>query len=243
MKKNKKYLLDTYIIASSFEDFKRRFVETDCTLVLSDLTFRELESRKKDKKCEFVSVTFARFLIDLFVRDTSSTEVCLIECESNTKHIDEELVKYAVANNMCILTSDKGMALWCRFYNVDYELLEVRSTTTLPFIHENNGTLHLNLKQVPFGCSTFVYSPEKNKIMSSFGNDIMFINPGNVLLVAQPEQKMCRIDTYFTTKDLTLSLIGKNLYSSEDDIDIDNNPFHINLYEKWKKHISKHSNI
>ena len=238
----KKYLLDTSIIGSSLDDFKRRFVETECTLVLSDLTFRELEPRKKDKRCEYDSVSFARFLIDLFVRDTTSTEVCLIEYESNDKHIDEELVKYAGINNMSILTSDKGMALWCRFYNVDYELLEVRSVTGLPFIHENNGALKLNLKKVPIGFSTFVYSPEKNKIFSASGKDIMFINPGNILLVAQPhgEEKICKVDTYLITKDLTLSLIGKNLYSSEDDIDVDNNPFHINLYDKWKKHMAKH---
>ena len=237
-----KYLIDTSIIASSLEDFKKRFVETDCTLVLSDLTFRELEPRKKDKKCDYDSVSFARFLIDLFVKDTTSTEVCLIEHESDSKHIDEALVKYAGANDMCILTSDKGMALWCRFYNVGCELLKVRSAHSLPFVHETNGNLHLNLKQVPIGYSTFIYSPEKNVIFSALGKDIMFINPGNILLVAQPygEEKNCKIDTYLITKDLTLNLIGKNIYSSEEDIDVDNSPFHINLYDKWKKHMSKH---
>ena len=108
----KTYLIDASIIASSLEVFKRRFVETDCTLVLSNLTFRELEPRKKDKKCDFYSRSFARFLIDLFVRDTCSTEICSVEYESNTKHIDEELVKYAKSNSLSILTSDKGMALW-----------------------------------------------------------------------------------------------------------------------------------
>ena len=237
----KKYLLDTSIIGSSLEDFKRRFVDTDCTLVLADLTFRELESRKKDKRCEYDSISFARFLIDLFVRDTSSTEVCLIEDESINKHIDEELVKYAGINNMSILTSDKGMALWCRFYSVECELLEIRSTASFPFIRENNGALQLNLKQVPIGFSTFVYSPEKNKILSSLGSDIMLIAPGNVLLVAQADQKMCRIETFFINTNLSLNLVGKNLYSSEDDIDTDSNPFHYNLYDKWKKHMAKHS--
>lgn len=238
----KKYLLDASIIASSLEDFKRRFVSSDCTLILSDLTFRELEARKTDRTCEFTSVSFARFLIDLFVRDTSSTEICLIEDEILSKHIDENLVKYAKSQEISVLTCDKGMALWCRFYNVNCELLEIRSVTTLPFIHlSNSGSLCLNLRQVPIGCSTFVYSPTKNKILSCLGNDIMFINPGNILLVAQPEQKMCKIDTYFANKDSSLSLIGKNLYSSEDDIDVDTNPFHINLYDKWKKHISKHN--
>ena len=239
----KKYLLDTSIIASSVEDFKKRFVETDCILILSDLTFRELESRKKDKKCEYDSRSFVRFLIDLFIRDTTSTEVCLIEYESNDKHIDEELVKYALNNDMAILTCDKGMALWCRFYNVECQFLERRSVTALAFIHEHNGALQLNLKKVPIGCSTFVYSPEKNKILAPSGKDIMFINPGNILLVAQPEQKMCKIDTYVITNDLTLSLIETNVYSSEDDIDVDNSPFHINLYDKWKNHMAKHTNI
>lgn len=237
-----KYLIDASIIASSLEDFKRRFVETDCTLVLSDLTFRELEPRKKDKKCEFNSVSFVRFLIDLFVKDTFSTEICFIEDEDcKSKHIDEDLVLYAKSQNMSILTCDKGMALWCRFYNVKCELLNIRSVTTLPFIHESNGSLHLNLKQVPIGCSTFVYSPEKNKIMSSLGSDIMFLIPGNILLVAQAEQQMCCIETYFVNKDLSISLVGKNLYSSEEDIDTDTNPFHINLYDKWNKHIAKHN--
>lgn len=238
----RKYLIDTSIIGSSLEDFKMHFVETNCTLVLSDLTFRELESRKKDKRCDFDSITFARFLIDLFVKDTTSTEVCLIENESNNKHIDEELVKYAEVNNMSVLTSDKGMALWCRFYNVDCKLLKIRSAHSLPFVHESNGNLHINLKQVPIGYSTLVYSPEKNVIFSSLGKDIIFMNPGNILLVAQPEQKMCRIDTYSITSDLNLNLISKNIYSSEDDIDVDKCPFHINLFDKWSKHMAKHTN-
>lgn len=209
---------------------------------MSDLSFRELEARKKYKACEYASVSFARFLIDLFVRDTSSTEICLIEDElyTNSKHIDEELVKYAKSQGISILTSDKGMALWCRFYNVECELLEVRSITTLPFVHQSDsGSLTLNLRQVPIGYSTLIYSPEKNKIMSSLGSDILFLIPGNILLVAQPEQKLCCIQTYFVNKDLSLSLIGKNLYSSEEDIDTDINPFHINLYDKWTKHIAK----
>ncbi len=179
----------------------------------------------------------------MFVRDTSSTEICLIEDDLNykDKHIDENLVQYAKSQEMSILTCDKGMALWCSFYNLECELLEIRSVATLPFVHESNGSLYLNLKQIPIGCSTFVYSPEKNKIMSSLGNDYMFITPGNVLLVAQPEQKNCCIQTYFINKDLSISLVGKNLYSSEDDIDVDNNPFHTNLYDKWKKHVVKHN--
>lgn len=240
---SKKYLLDASIIASSLEDFKRRFLVQDTVLVLSDLTFKELEDRKKDKGCVVESKKFVSFIIDLFVRDTNSTEICLIEDDvsiNKNRHIDENLVQYAKQSDMSILTCDKGMALWCRFYNVDCELLEVRSITTLPFIHETNGSLCLNLRKVPIGCSTFVYSPEKNKIMSSLGSDIMFIVPGNVLLVAQSEQGLCKIDTYFISKDLTLNLIGKNLYSSEDDIDTDNNPFHINLFDKWKKHMAKH---
>lgn len=235
-----KYLLDASVIASSLEDFKRRYISNpDCILILSDLTLMELEARKKDRWCVVESKKFVSYLIDFFVRDTSSTEICRIESECPTKHIDQDIVKWAKEHNVSILTCDKGMALWCRFYNVNCELLEVHSVATLPFVHENNGSLCLNLRQVPIGCSTFIYSPEKNKIMSSLGSDIMFMTTGNVLLVAQPDQKLCRIDTYIVNADLSISLVGRNLYSSEEDIDTDAHPFHFNLYDKWKKHASK----
>lgn len=47
MVNNKKYLIDASIIASSLEDFKRRFISAESTLVLCDLTLKELEDRKK----------------------------------------------------------------------------------------------------------------------------------------------------------------------------------------------------
>ena len=235
----KKYLIDASIIASSMEDFKRRFCSSESILVLSDLTFRELEDRKIDRGCVVESKRFVSFIIDWFVRDTNSTEVCTIEYENSDKHIDQELVKYAKNNELCILTCDKGMALWCRFYNVECQLLEVRSSAKLSFVHENNDSVHINLKHVPIGFSTFVYSPEKNKIMSATSNEVIFLNPGYVVLVAHEANNGCEIDTYYVDKELSLNLTEKVIYFSEDDIDIEGKPFHLGLYQKWAKHTKK----
>lgn len=236
-----KYLIDASIIASSMEDFKRRFCSSESILILSDLTFKELEDRIIDRNCMTESRKFVRFLIDLFVRDTTSTEVCVIDSEISSKHIDQELVKYAKDNSLCILTCDKGMALWCRFYNVECKLLEVRSTAKLSFVHENNESVHINLRHVPGGSSTFVYSPEKNKIISATSNDIIFLNPGYIVLVAHhsTENDACNMDTYYVDKELDLNLICKDIYFSEDDIDVEGNPFHLPLYQKWLKHSIK----
>jgi len=237
-----KYLIDASIIASSLEDFKRRFTSSpNCTLILSDLTYKELEARKVDRDCVADTKKFTRFLIDLFVRDVSSTEVCIIENFCIGNHIDEILVGYARDNNMSILTCDKGMALWCRFYNVPCELLETRSTIQLPFVIENNNSLYLNIynNSVPKGYSVFVYQPDKNKIMSPLENGMIFLNPGYILLVAHPENAICGIDTYYVSKEKTLCLISKDIYASEEDIDVDHNPFHLELYQKWISHMKK----
>ena len=236
-----KYLIDASIIASSIEDFKRRFINSESILVLSDLSFRELEARKKDKDCELESKGFTRFLIDLFVRDTSSTEICLIEEGSHSNHIDEKLVEYAKTNNMSILTCDKGMALWCRFYNVNCVLLETRTISKLPFIFENNNSVYLNLfdGSIPKSNSVYVYSPIKNSIISPLENGLIFLNPGYVILVAHPQNGLCGIDSYYVNKDRNISLIGKDIYSSEEDIDDNDKPFHKNLFNKWTRYMSK----
>lgn len=231
-----KYLIDASIIASSLEDFKRRFVSSlTSSLILSDLTYRELELRKVDSGCQPESKQFTRFLIDLFVRDTATTEVCKIENTGTTKHIDENLVKYAKTNDYSILTCDKGMALWCRFYQVDYELLENRSTVDLPFVFENNGSRYMNLfdKSIPRGYRIFVYSPTTNRIVSTLENGVIFLNPGNILLVAHPEKEICGIDTYYVNAEKALNLIAKDFYASEEDIDIEHKPFHFELYQRW----------
>lgn len=237
-----KYLIDASIIASSLEDFQRRFVSsTNCTLVLSNLTFKELELRKVDQECVPESKKFTRFLIDLFVRDPITTEVCTIESNCTSKHIDEALVGYAKSNDLSILTCDKGMALWCRFYQVPCELLETRSTVQLPFVIENNNSLYINLYNgsIAKGYSVFVYSPTKNKIVTPLADGTIFLNSGNIVLVAHPEKDICDIDTYYVNKELTISLIAKNIYSSEEDIDTSSSPFHLELYRKWTSYMNK----
>lgn len=238
-----KYLIDASVIASSLEDFKRRFISQDNTLVLSDLTFRELEARKKDKGCSEESKKFVRFLIDFFVRDISSSETCYIESETSSKHIDEELVKYAKSNNMSLLTCDKGMALWCRFYGVECTLLESRSITKLPFVIERNNAVYLNLYDgsIPRAHSVYVYSPARNATIPPVDRDLgtIFLNPGYIILVAHPENRVCSIDTYFVNRDRATVLVAKDLYSSEEDIDTDDKPFHKELFRKWKNYVSK----
>lgn len=242
----KKYLIDASIIASSLEDFKRRFISSESTLILSDLTFRELEARKKDRSCELESVGFARFLIDLFVKNIESTEICLVDSTNSTKHIDESLVKYALDNNLSVLTCDKGMALWCRFYGVNFVLLETRSIVKLPFIHEDRNAVYLNLydRSIPRAHSVYVYSPIRNCIISPLDKDkgTIFLNPGYVLLVAHPENNACCIDTYHITKDRTLNLVSKDIYSCEDDIETEAKPFHRELYTKWVNYTNKLAN-
>lgn len=240
----KKFLLDASVIASSLDEFKRKFVyDTECTLVLSDLTFRELEARKKDRNCELESIGFARFLIDLFVKDMESTEICLVESLTSYKHIDESLVKYAKANNISVLTCDKGMALWCRFYGVNCVLLETRSIVKLPFILGYNNTVYLNLYDgsIPREHSIYVYSPSRNSIIAPLDKEkgTIFLNPGYVLLMAHPENNACCLDTYYITKDRTLNLISKDIYSCEDDIDVHAKPFHKELYIKWTNYMKK----
>lgn len=238
----KKFLLDASIIASCLEDFKRRFISSEHTLVLSDLTFRELEARKKDRNCEFESVGFARFLIDLFVRDTMSTEICIIESEEACKHVDEDLVLYAKDNQMTVLTCDKGMALWCRFYNVAYVLLETRSIVDFPFIKKTSSAVYLNLYDgsIPRGHSIYVYSTLTNRIISPFDKEVgtIYLNPGYLLLVAHSENKACCIDSYYINKDKALNLIEKNFYTSEEDID-DDKPLHKSMFKKWSIYMSK----
>lgn len=230
-----KYLIDASIIASSQEDFQRRFVKSDTTLVMSDLTFEELESRKKDSHCSSESKKFVRFLIDLFIRD-SSTEVCRIPC-GVSKHIDSSLVGYAKENNMIILTCDKGMALQCRFFGTSYELLETRSVADLPFVFHSDNSLYINLynRTIPFGIRIYAYSPSKNKSLSPLENGLIFLNPCDILLVAHPENEVCSIDTYYINSELGLNLISKNIYTSEDNIDDSVNPFHKLLYKKWSE--------
>lgn len=233
-----KYLIDASIIASSQEDFQRRFVKSSITLVMSDLTFKELEARKKDPHCCQESKKFVRFIIDLFIRD-KSTEVCNIPV-GTTKHIDYQLVEYAKDNNISVLTCDKGMALQCRFSAVPYELLETRSVAQLPFVFQNDNSLYLNLydKSIPAGYRVFAYSTVKNKTLPPLENGFIFLNPGNILLVAHPENRVCNIDTYYVNNELNLSLISKNIYASEDNIDDSANPFHKWLYKKWTDHMN-----
>lgn len=176
----------------------------------------------------------------MFVRNTSTTEVYIIDYDNINKHIDTELVKCAKENGMSVITCDKAMALWCRFYQVECNLLEVCSSVSLPFVFENDGVLHLNLKKVPVGFSTYVYSPESNRIITALDNGVIFLKPGNIILVAFPENDICCISTYFINKDLTISLIGKDIYASEDDIDNASKPFHFNLYKKWLNNITKY---
>lgn len=233
-----KYLIDASIIASSQEDFQRRFVKSGVTLVMADLTFKEIEARKKDSHCCQESKKFVRFIIDLFIRD-KSTEVCNISV-GTTKHIDYQLVEYAKDNNMSVLTCDKGMALQCRFSSVPYELLETRSVAQLSFVFQNDNSLYLNLydKSIPSGYRVFAYSPIKNKTLPPLENGLIFLNPGNILLVAHPENGVCQLDTYYVNNDLNFNLISKNIYATEDNIDDSVNPFHKTLYKKWRDYMN-----
>lgn len=228
-----KYLIDASIIASSQEDFQRRFVSTDSILVLSNLTFAELEARKVDSHCCIETKKFVRYLIDLFVID-KSTEICTIQ--SSSKHIDEKLVEYAKENNMSIITCDKGMALHCRFLEVPFELLESRKVVVdIPFIFQKDNALYVNIydKSIPKGYAVFGYSATSNRTLSPLENGMIFLNPGNILLVAHPENGICGIDTYYINNDVELNLISRNIYSTEDDINVESNPFHKELYKKW----------
>lgn len=244
----KKYLIDASVIASSMEEFKRRFLNPDVILLMTDLTFKELEARKKDYNCSLDSKKFVRFLIDLFVKNLNSTEVTIIEDSGdsdNNHHIDERLVEFAKRNNLSVLTCDKGMALWCRFYDVDCSLLDIRTIATLPFVIEGNESLYLNFfdRSIPKHTSVFVYSPKTNKILAPLDDGTVFINPENIILVAHPkENSICSIDTYCVNSDMTLSLIGKSVYSSEDDIDAAGKPFHKALFVKWNNYMKKINN-
>lgn len=239
----KKYLIDASVIASSMEEFKRRFLNPDSTLIMTDLTFGELEARKRDYNCSIDSKKFVRFLIDLFVKDLNSTEVVIIESEDfENKHIDAKLVEFAKENNLSVLTCDKGMALWCRFYDVDCSLLDVRTIATLPFVIEGSESLYLNLfdGSIPQNSSVFVYSPKINKILAPLDDGTVFLNPENIILVAHPkENSICSIDTYCVNSDMTLSLICKNVYSSKEDIYMSDKPFHKALFTKWSSHMKK----
>lgn len=234
-----KYLIDASIIASSQEDFQRRFVSPDSILVLSNLTFTELEARKVDSHCCIETKKFVRYLIDLFVRD-KSTEICTIK--SSSKHVDEKLVEYAKENNMSIITCDKGMALHCRFLDVPCELLESRVVVELPFVFAKGNALYVNLfdHTIPKGYTVFAYSTTSNKTLPPLGNGIIFLNPGNILLVAHTENGICGIDTYYINNDVELNLISKNIYSTEGDINVESNPFHKELYKKWVSYMKKH---
>lgn len=242
----KKFLIDASIIASSLENFKRSFVNSDSRLVMTDLTFQELEARKKDYNCTPDSKKFTRFLIDLFVKNLSSTDVVIIENSENSsnKHIDQKLVSFAKENNLSVLTCDKGMALWCRFLKVEYTLLEVKNISTLPFVIEDNESLYINLynMSIPRGFSVFAYSPKTNKILSPLEDGTIFLNSENIILVAHPENGACSIDTYCVNSDMTLSLIGKSVYSSEDDVDVAEKPFHKALFIKWSNYMKKINN-
>lgn len=233
----KKYLIDASVIASSIEDFKRRFETPNIVLVLTNLTFIELESKKKGDSCNSGTLKFVNHLIDFFVRNTTTSELAFIDEEIKTKHIDKDLVIYAKEHNMSVLTCDKGMALWCRFYDVNFELLEVKNIAELSFVKEVNNSLRLNLfdGSISDSESVFVYTSLK-KIKKPLENGLIFLNPGDTILLAHPtENNICEIDTYFVDSKNDINLISKDVYASEDEIN-DSKEFHRSLYIKWTKY-------
>lgn len=239
----KKYLIDASVIASSLEDFKRRFETANITLVLTNLTFVELESRKKDDSCNSGTMKFVKHLIDFFVRNTTSTELVFMDEKIKTKHIDKDLVAYAKENNMSVLTCDKGMALWCRFYSVDFELLEVKNIAALSFVKEDNNSLCLNLfdGSIPDGQSVYVYTSLES-LKKPLESGLVYINPGDTILVAHPtENNICEIDTYFVDSKSDINLISKDIYASEDEIS-NSKAFHRSLFIKWTKYTASLKN-
>ena len=234
-----KFLIDASIIGSSLEDFKRNFINDNTILIMSDLTFIELEAKKIDSNC---NQKFARFLIDLFVNDLLHTEVSIIKnTETNNKHIDLELVKYAKSNDLSILTCDKGMALWCRFYDVDCNLLTVRKVTSLDFVKEDNSSFYINIFDfsVPKGHTVIVYSPRTNRIAHYLDDGTIFLNSGDVILVAHPKNSACQVDTYSVNPDMSTSLTSVSVYASKEEVELAEKPFHETIYTKWSNYMKK----
>ena len=138
---------------------------------------------------------------------------------------------------MSVLTCDKGMALWCRFYSVDFELLEVKNIAALSFVKEDNNSLSLNLfdGSIPDGQSVYVYTSLES-LKKPLDDGLVYINPGDTILLAHPtENNICEIDTYFVDSKSDINLISKDIYTSEDEIS-NSKAFHRGLFIKWTKY-------
>lgn len=226
----KKYLIDASIIGGSLYNFRKRYCVSDCILIMSDKTLIELENQKKKdfSECDKASVAFVRFLIDYFVRNVNLTEVFTLE--TNSSHIDKDLVNIAQKNNWGIITADKGMALYARIKEVEYVLIESRNSRKFSnYVCLDNKVL-INIYDLPAGEAIFVKS-YPYKIPDEDGN--IEIDEGDTIwhMHSSNSSVLCCVDIYvFTHNNFEYS--GTSSFETEFEV---MNSDYQKLYFKWLK--------
>lgn len=230
-----KFLLDTSIVGSSFQEFKNKYVSnSNSILCMSNLTFFELEARKIDPQCDLATKSFVRWLIDYFVKEVKKTEVFNLTKKSNDK-VDTVLVDYAKENNLTVITSDKGMALYCRFQSVKCILLEVRFSKDFNFVEYTEDNLRrVNVFNLPPSYAIFINSVIHKSIDEN--GYINLENNDHIIQMHYPfstSAVLCEVDTYLVTNN-SIEYVSTKPFDTEEQVKKD----YYMLYQKWCKNLS-----
>lgn len=232
----KKYLIDASIIGGSLCDFRDRFCFSDCILVMSDKTLFELEKAKikGPDDCDKVSRIFVRFLINYFVRNVNETEVFTLE--TNTNHIDRDLVDYAKMHNLAIITADKGMALYARIKQIEYVLIEPRFSKEFTLYNNKQGKVYINVFDLDSDDAIFVNStPFKS---ADYLGDIQIDEGDHILhMHSSNSYEICEIDEYIFTHN-SFELFRTVGFNKKVEIYENDEKVYSRLFEKWRKHKS-----
>lgn len=231
-----KYLIDTSIVGSSLQEFKSKYANNNNSILcMSNLTFFELEARKVDPKCDIPTESFVRWLINYFVKETKKTEVFNLTKDVNDK-VDTVLVNYAKENNLTVITSDKGMALYCRFQSVECILLEVRYSKDFRFVeYADDNSRRVNVFNTPDSYAVFVKGPshisgpDENGYINLENNDRIF----QMHYPFSTSAILCEVDEYLVTNN-SIDYVSTHPFDTEEQVTKNN----YMLYQKWCKSLS-----
>lgn len=172
-----------------------------------------------------------RRILDFFANDIDSkyTEVYMSEAKG---HIDRDIVEYAKKHSCEIITADKGMCVWCRFYGVPFERLERKNLKTeLNYIKEYEGNYFVYLREVPFDSSVFVIDPAE-QLKSDRGSARVPIDVGDYILTATLNEEKCLIRKYIV-KEEEIKKVTEEYYSDSCDC------LAKKLYQKWCRYMNR----
>lgn len=234
----KKILMDTSVLGVGDGLLEERLLkparEGTAKIVLLSLTMEEIE-RLHYKEVSASTLYDVRKILDFFAKDKESkyTEVDILEENTSNGHIDKSLVSYAKNNDCCVITADKGMAIWCRFYKVPFEIWERKHMKTeLKYVREFRGGYYIYLREIPLGESAFVIDPSE-QIKRDDGYAHIPIDIGDFILTAKLKNDNCYITRYIVEEG-RISKVSEKIYSKELD------EITQKLYSKWCEHVKKY---